>query len=395
MDRLLLPVEPLLPLILEAPPCPSRSWIEVNATAFAANISLIKQLVKNHLITLVVKSNAYGHGMELIAKLGELNPFVDALATATIEEAVTLRKTGITKPIVALYEPGDDFTQAFKEDIQLGVYSYRMLNAVVQAAKAYGTKAVVHLKIDTGLGRMGISSPELGYFMSNFSKAPLIVAGIFTHLADKNNGDESFTQKQLQCFEQAFLIFKGAGYEIPFVHALSSNSLHLSTRYPFLTMARVGAHAYGLTYSHQDMKALRAVIPNALLAPVLSWKTKLMQIKEVPKGTFVGYERTYKTDSPARIGILPIGYADGLPRGLSNKGFILIQNKQVPVIGIVSMNLTTVDVTALDNPMAGEEVTLIGPGPGMSAYDQAALCGTVSLEVTTRLERSIHRTLAC
>lgn len=369
------------------------TWIEIDAHAFWHNVALIKEVIGFQKLALVIKANAYGHGLKEVGRLAQEHPFVDVLCTATIDEAVQLRQLGVTKPIVALYDPGIRLDAAFKESIEVGVYSKGMLERVIAATELSRSSLAIHLKVDTGMVRLGIDPYEVNDVIKRLKDTQLILSGIFTHLADKSKEDEISIHQQLSIFCHVVDAVKQAGYYPPLIHALSSGSLHNTSLYPYLTMARVGAHAYGLMYHTLDRQRLRNIPSEAHFKPILTWKTKIMHLKEVPAGTPVGYGKTFITCRQTKLAILPLGYAEGFPRSLSNRGSVLIKSTLVPVVGIVSMNLITIDVTDITDVTVGQEVTLIGQHEGISATKHAATLGTIALDITTGLSSTITRSI--
>ncbi len=370
------------------------TWIEIDSQAFSSNVALIKKAIGSSQLALVIKANAYGHGLQIVGKLAQEHPLVDVLCTATIDEALELRSAGVSKPIVALYDPGTQFDAAFKDSIALGIYSKGMLERVIRAAYKHASPLSIHLKVDTGMVRLGIEPDEIRGILAQISRTPLIVEGLFTHLADKSIEDETFIHKQLNVFCSLVRGVQDAGYNPQYIHALSSGSLHHTHSYPELTMARVGAHAYGLLYHALDRQRLTTIPANSHFKPILSWKTKIIHIKKVPPGTAVGYGKSFVTSRPTTLAILPLGYAEGLPRSLSNKGTFLIKSQPVSIAGVVSMNLTTIDVTDVLGVSIGDEVTLIGPDPVVSPSKHAATVGTIALEITTAISKHITRSLS-
>jgi alanine racemase len=372
---------------------PLRTWVELKKTDFTHNIDVIQRALSHQQLAIVVKSNAYGHGASLIGSWAEEDPRITMFCTATVAEACTLRAQGVTKPILALYEfCPTALTKALEQHIDLAVYNQQIYQDIRAAAHATGKQARVHLKFDTGMTRLGLSLHDIPSLLTKRADINMLsIQGVYTHLADKESMDQKLTIDQLERFEQIITTFKTNGYELPYVHALSSDTLHLSNHYPFLTMARVGAHCYGLWYTELNKQRLQAQGIEGTLRPLLTWKTELISLKTVPQGIAVGYGKTFITQRPTVIGLLPLGYADGLPRALGNKAHVLIRSQQAPLIGTMSMNLTTVDVTDIVDVEKHDEVTLIGHGKGVTAYTMAEHAGTIPLEITTGIHQAIAR----
>lgn len=372
----------------------ARAWCQISASAFAHNITVIKQALGQNALAMVIKSNAYGHGLELMATLANSNPSIAMLCTTSLAEAEQLITYGVNKPILALYDPFFSLSSLQHSNVRLGVYSYAMLDKVAHAARLLGKKIPIHLKIDTGMTRYGISPESIHHFLAHAAKLPIILEGLFTHLADKSTDDDTISRKQLELFEKVVRTFKSHGYEIPFVHALSSGALHMGADYPFLTMARVGSHCYGLVYDELDNKRMYHQNPSWRLKPLLAWKAKLAGIKKVPAGAAISYNRTYIAQAPMTIGMLPIGYADGLPRSLSNKSFVIINHKKAPLVGLISMNLASIDLTHIPEASLNDEVLVMGPHTGITAHDRAQQCSTLPIDITTAINPALLRTLA-
>jgi alanine racemase len=367
-----------------------RSWIELSASAFAYNIENIKRVTRSHYLAAIVKSQAYGHGLKAISTLAENNSAIHMLCTVYLSEAYFLRQAGITKPLLTLGPLDEPIERALGNDIHIGIYSYKMLELVTRRAQQRNQLPVVHLKIDTGMSRLGIRPEEITFFLRNHNQFPCVVAGVFTHLADKDNPDQTFTHRQLERFINVVYKLKSHGYDIPYVHALSSGSLHLCDAYPELTMARVGTHCYGFFTSHTSRLHMQQKDRAFNLLPVLTWKSRLLSIKRIPAGATVGYARTYTAPTSTLIGIVPVGYADGLCRTLSNKASVLVNGQPALILGLISMNLIAIDLTDISAAL-GDEVTLIGTTPGVTAYDRAQEASTIPIEITSRLHPLLPR----
>lgn len=367
-----------------------RTWIEIDQAAFKHNIQQLLNFTRGKTkMGIVVKANAYGHGMLEIAQLCEKEAAISWLFTVSIEEALQLRTAGISKPILALAYHDGDLEQAIKQDIDITVWDTGICARLEQAAQRAGKNARIHLKIDTGMSRLGLFPHEVPNFVKQIKNLKHIeLFGIFTHLSDTNNSDLSFTHQQLEYFDKLIAELKEAGCTIPFTHALSSGGLLLPHHY---SCVRIGTNAYGFWKSALQQQRFSYALPGITLRPVLRWKTRIIQIKDIKVGDAVGYNRAFIAPHAMRIAILPVGYFDGYARALSGKGIVAVQGKEAPVLGIVSMNLTAIDITGHEHCVIGDEVELISMTPGTSATDIASLLQTINNEVTTRIHPDIPR----
>lgn len=368
-----------------------RTWVEVSASLFNSNVKNIKQLIGNQKIALSIKSNAYGHGLAAIGQLAEENPDILFLCTAHSDEALFLRSIGIKKPILNMvYGDVNDLFECIRQRITLSVTDQAQALRIMEIAEAVNQVVSVHIKVDTGLHRLGCFATEVEDIVKQLEHPLIKLEGIFTHISDKDNRDQEYTQQQLMIFNEAIACLARKKIVFSLVHALSSGVIEFSTQCHY-SMVRPGTNIYGLWSSSISQQRINDQLPDFTLQPVLTWKTRIVQVKTVEIGTCVGYARTYTTTRPTTIAILPIGYWDGYFRGFSNKACVAIKNKLVPVLGIVSMNLVAVDVTDIPCAQVGDEVVLLGNIPGITATDLALLIGTINIEVTTRINPTIPR----
>lgn len=373
----------------------NRTWVEISASAFNHNIDQLKRLAPCHEVAVTVKSNAYGHGLHQIAMLADAHPGVDWLCTAHSDEALSLRRAGIKKPILNLvYCDPQDLAECIKQHIAVTITDSLALAAIAKVAEELKLKALVHIKMDTGLNRLGVSHEYQDDAFIRAMKHPHIsLQGIFTHISDKDNNDQSYTKKQIAFFNSMIAQLRHHGIVVPRTHVLSSGALEFASSNDHHSMIRPGTNIYGLWSSMISQQRIGAQYADFSLQPVMSWKTRIIQIKHLPANTSVGYARTHITSRPTTIAILPVGYFDGYPRGLSNKAQVMIRGTLVPVIGIVSMNLIVIDITDVPQAQINDEVILLGPHPGITATDIATLLGTINIEITTRINPTISRIL--
>lgn len=371
---------------------PHYSWIEIDKAAFLSNLKVVRSLIgPNCTFGFVAKANGYGHGLLQVSTLADQSEFVDYICVSSLSEALRLRDNGILKPILVLAFIDHPIELAISNKIDLVVYSLEYANQINLAAKNMGLIASVHLKIDTGLSRLGFVFESVNNWLTQIIKLEsLSVVGAFTHFAESDNRTSDFTQLQIQRFEDTVLNLNKNGIFPKYLHcANSSGTTRLSTNdlsNPSkieLNFVRVGGLAYGLVKS-KEIEKLIFDKTGQKLQQILSLKSKIIQIKEVKAGEYIGYSRTIQAEKNLTLVVIPIGYADGYPRNLSNKGLAYINGQQAKVIGRVSMNLTTLDITGIPANI-GDIVELIGPKDGIFIKEIAAMVGTIDYEISTRL----------
>ncbi len=369
----------------------TRTTITLSRAAFTANVNNINAVTGHKSLALVVKSNAYGHGMFQMAQMGQEHEGVSWLCIVGIEEALCLRKQGITMPLLVLSFLDGSIDEAIYHDIHLSVSSYEEALAVAAAAQRVGKKAYVHIKLDTGMGRMGFLPDQVGELHKINKLSGIELYGIRTHLSDTGHADHSYSRKQLAEFDRVIDEAQSIGIQFTCTHVQSSSSLDLKPERDY-SFVRVGASAFGLWKSEEQRLLLTSRYPGFDLRPVLEWRAKVVQLKQVPMGSYIGYKRTFKTTKPTRLAIAPIGYWDGFAYSQSNRGVALINNHQVSVVGIVSMNITAFDVTDVPEVKVGDELVLLGNAPSILPHEVAKRAGCITNEVTTLLESSMERT---
>jgi alanine racemase len=341
-------------------------WIEIKKTALEENVALIrKQLRPDTKFMAMVKANAYGHGLAEVSPI--LSPLVDYFGVHTLADAVTLRKLGLkNKILITSPVPVSQIALVQKHRLSVCVPSLEYLQSIKDI------HIPVHLKIDTGMNRLGLSLIDLLSALEILRHSSLTPEGIYTHFhsADEN---ETATLIQLDAFEQAVFQTK---YCFPAVLAHCSNSAAIF-RYPksHLDMVRSGLAVYGL-YPHPDLK------------PILAWKAHPAQSRLASKGETVGYGASFTFDSPRYMSVLPFGYSDGYDRKLSNSGIIYFKKSLFPVVGRISMNFTTI-ATGNINLKNSDVVEIIGPHVPVQKI--AGQVGTIDYEIVSRLDRSIPR----
>ena len=360
------------------------TWAEINLRNLEYNFRLVRKIVgKNVKILVPVKADAYGHGIIAVSKrLERLG--VDYLGVASIDEGIILRQNGIKKPVLVLSPIFPDGVQALlKHNLIPSVCTWELALKLDRQAARRKQKAVIHIKVDTGMHRIGIAHHSARKFVRQVSRLKnILVEGIFTHFPCADN-KPAFTRRQIGMFEALVRQLEKEGIRIPLKHA--ANSLGVLD-YPdgHFNMVRPGLMVYGL--SPRDRLRHK-------LLPVLSLKTKIAYVKAVEKGKGVSYGHTYVTSRRTRLATLPVGYGDGYPRSLSNKAFCLIAGKRVRIIGRICMDQMLADVTNIKNAKTGQEVVLIGrqKDKAISAEELAKLAGTIPYEIVCNLGRRIPR----
>lgn len=363
------------------------TYATVNLAALAHNLSRIKRYLSPGCeVMAVVKANAYGHGaLETAQALTRQG--IGRFAVASLDEGIALRQAGLSASIVvlgALFEK--QVSDLVAHRLTPVVSDGRILPSLAKAARTHPTPYPIHLKVETGMGRLGFSPEELLSILDNpILRSPLQVEGMMTHLADADGKDSIFTERQLGAFRTVLEQIRERGVTIPLVHTANSAAI---VRFPdaHYSLVRPGIMLYGY-------HTLPATVPTPDLRPVLSLRTTIVQLRTIPRGGTVSYNGTFVAPRPTRIAVLPIGYADGYSRRLSHRGSVLIQGRRAPIVGLVCMDMIMVDVTDLASVQVGEIVTLIGQQGRESiwANEVADWIGTISYEVLCGIGSRVPR----
>jgi alanine racemase len=370
-----------------------RTWVEISTAAFNHNIAQIQQLTNMSNLAMVIKSNAYGHGLLPLATLAEGNPAISLLCTAHGDEALALRHAGIKKQILNLVHwSTDNIDDLIQHKITLTIVTQHTALQVIEAAQRCNKEVAVHIKVDSGLGRLGVFAREAEQVIKILDHPLIKIEGIFSHLSDKDGLDQEYTKQQIDIFNTIIAYLADKNITFTHQHILSSGALEFASLYKH-SLIRPGTNVYGFWSSSLSRDRAQSAMPGLFLQPLMTWKTRIMQLKNLATNISVGYARTYITARPTRIAVLPIGYSDGYPRALSNKAHVFIHNCLVPVIGMVSMNLIVVDVTDIPHVAVGDEVVLMGATYGVTATELASLIGTITIELTTGINHSIPRVI--
>jgi len=379
----------------------ASSWCEVSQAAIQANIALLRQRIGPAVrLGVVVKADAFGHGL-IPCATAMVEAGADWLIVNFAYEAIALRQAGITAPI---YICGNvsvaQAPQVVATQARVVLYDADVAHALHQATQGTDTIVPVHLKIETGTHRQGLplaEALELGRLVQALDG--LVLEGITTHYADiEDTTDHRFARQQLTTLQAAQAAFHEAGFEVPIIHSANSAAT-LLWKEAHGSLVRVGIAAYGLWPSTETYVTLLQTaghrpdptIPE--LSPVLSWRTRVAQVKTVPVGGYVGYGRTYRATHPMKIAVLPLGYHEGYDRRLSNLGYVLLHGMRAPVCGRICMNMMMVDVTHIPEVGVGSVATLLGTDGDeqVSAEQLAAWMGTINYEVISRIHPSQPR----
>jgi alanine racemase len=363
-----------------------RAVVEVNLNAISNNIKSIKSKVQAEILA-VVKADAYGHGLVPVAKCA-----IDAGATwlgvALLEEAISLRESGIKAPIVSwLTPPSADFKKAIELDIDLAIPSLKHLEIIVAAGKALGKKPRVHIEVDTGMTRGGLLG-EWPEFLIAAAGADIDVVGFWSHFARADEPGEIANQNQLIEFEGKLAELIAIGITPKYVH-LANSAATLTNSSSHKNIVRLGIAMYGLS---PDVKTMGSS-QDLDLEPAMTLKAEIHLVKRVPAGSPVGYGGTQITSRDTKLAVIAIGYADGIPRNASSAVGVFAAGRKAAIIGRVSMDQFVVDLGADSNAVAGGVVEVFGP-LGYSIDDWAEASGTINYEIVTRIASRVPRIYA-
>lgn len=374
------------------------TWCEVSAANLAHNLELFRKLLQPGTgIAAVVKANAYGHGVAQVVPIME-GLGVEMYAVHSLVEAQDVRACGGTKPILVMgYIPPAQIARMSDPTVHVLLSSREVLRALASRGAELGVAWPVHIKVDTGTHRQGVPPEDAAHLAREAQGAGLAVVGVATHFANiEDTTDHSYAFQQLRRFRQALQLVERVTGQLPYVHAACSAAALLFRETDF-TMARLGISLYGHWPSRETYLSwlLQHGRDGITLKPVLSWRARIGQIKTVGAREPIGYGLSYRTTRVTRVAVLPVGYAEGYPRALSNRGSVLVHGQRAPVLGRVCMNITMVDVTDIPQAAEGDVATLIGPDgeERVTAEELAELCGTINYEILARLSPALPRVL--
>lgn len=367
-----------------------RVFAKIDLDAITYNLkSIEKKLSPETKIIAVVKADGYGHGAAVIAKEIEESDQVFGFAVATAEEAFSLKRNGIRKPILILgYTFELDYEALIQKQIRFTVYSYDMAEAISKAAGKIGTDAYIHIKIDTGMSRIGYqATEESADEIAEIAALPGIVTeGIFTHFARADEKDKSSAKEQLKIFLSMIDMLKERKVEIPFHHCSNSAGI-AELKKSHMDLVRAGIILYGLWPSEEIQR------DSISLKPVMELKSKIVHIKTLEAGRCVSYGGTYQLKEKRKIATIPVGYADGYPRSLSGKGYVLIHGKKAPILGRICMDQFMVDITEIPDAKLLDPVTLLGCDEGsfLSMEELGSLSGRFNYEFACDIGKRVPR----
>ena len=375
-------------------------WAEIDLNAIADNVRELRRITQPQArLMAVVKANGYGHGAVEIARCALQNG-ASFLGVARIEEGIHLREAGIDVPILVFgYTRPHRAGDLLQYDLTQSIHTGATARELSEAAGSLGTNLKIHLKVDTGMGRLGLlpqnfqpNSPEklnpdtIDETLDIAGLSGLDLDGIFTHFASADSADKTYAEYQLDLFLNYLKHLKKAGLNPPLTHAANSGALMDMPR-SHLDLVRPGIAIYGL-YPSDEVDRQRVS-----LKPAMALKSQIIQLKKVPAGFNVSYGSTYTTRKPTTIATVPIGYADGLNRLLSSRGRMLVGGQRVPIVGRVCMDLTMLDVGVIQNVQAGDEVVVFGQqgNETLTVDEMAAELNTINYEIVTGISARVPR----
>lgn len=366
-----------------------RSYAVIDLDAIADNIKAVKACITPDVkVMAVIKTDGYGHGAVEIGRY--LEEDVDYYAVAAVEEAVQLREAGLKLPILILgYTMKAQYAKLVEYGIEQTIYNLEDAKLLGEIAVSMGKQAEIHIALDTGMGRIGfVPDAESADIVKEISLLPgIVIKGMFTHFSTADEADKTYSHMQMERYDAFVKLLEERGVEIPVKHICNSAGIMEFDHHRF-QMVRSGIVTYGLYPSEEVVKE------NLLLKPALEWKAHVVHVKTAGPGLGVSYGKTFVTSAPeTKIATINVGYGDGYPRALSNKGRVLIHGKSVPIIGRVCMDQFMVDVTGMDDVQVEDEVTLIGRDGDefISVEEAAALAGTFNYEFVCDIGKRIPR----
>jgi alanine racemase len=372
------------------------TWAQVSLENLRHNFGAVERHIGPGInICAVVKADAYGHGAVECARALEAEG-ARWLGVTSLDEAIPLRDAGIHTRILLMtgFWRGEE-EEIIRLQLTPTVWEPGRVELLEKAASGLGLPRLpVHLKVDTGMGRLGVAPEDLNQVCAALKSSPhLLLEGLSTHLASSEVLDAPSVDDQLQRFEQVRNLLRNQGFDPPLIHAANTGAV-ISRRESWNTMVRPGIALYG--YHLPFERAGREVSGSKLrlaVKPVLTWKTRILSLREVRANQPLGYGGTYVTRAPARIAVLPVGYADGLNRALSSRGRVIVREHYAPIVGRISMDLTLADVTGLPGVAVGDEVVLLGALDGLNvdAREHAELASTNVYEILCAISKRVPR----
>ncbi|MBD3334600.1 MAG: alanine racemase [Candidatus Eisenbacteria bacterium] len=379
-----------------APPSAAASWIEIDTGAYRHNLAEFRRLIRPETrLMAVVKGNAYGHGLRLLAPVAA-QWGADALGVNDLAEAAVLLAMELGRPI-HLLGPAlpQQLAEAADQPLEFTVASLEGLEALARGARRTGSRPRCHVKVETGCHRQGFTADLLPQVIDLFRRNPQLEwAGLSTHFANiEDTTDHTYARAQLESFHEIQARLARDGFKPPMLHTACSAATIVMPE-THLDLVRVGISSYGIWPSRETLVSARmhgAAGPD--LRPVMTWKSRVAQLKPVGSRAYIGYGCTHRTTRATRMAIVPVGYADGYDRRLSGVGHVLVRGRRAPILGRVCMNMVMADMTDVDGVAVGDEVVLLGRqgDEEITAYDLARLCQTIAYEITTRVAAHVPR----
>ena len=360
------------------------TWAEVNLGRLSRNLQAIRAHVAPAKVMIVVKANAYGHGLAEVARY--LGPLADYIGVAVLEEGIFLRELGVKAPILVLGGIwGDQVPQYLQHDLTLTASSVERLEQIDSAAEQMGVQAKVHLKIDTGMERIGVHYYTAGTIQAAALRCTHVqVEGIFSHFANSDAADLTHAHLQLERFQEVLRFYEMHSLPMPIRHMANSAAI-LQLQESHLDMVRPGILLYGVYPAKQVTRTVE-------VWPALAWKSRVVYFKVVKAGHPVSYGSTWQSDHPVRIVTVPVGYGDGYFRSMSNQAQVLIRGKKYPQVGRICMDQMMINIEA-DSAYNGDEVTLMGESgsAAITAQELADWAGTIPYEILTNINTRVPR----
>jgi alanine racemase len=360
------------------------TWVEVDLARLAANLQAIRRHVAPAQVMLVVKANAYGHGLVEVARA--LAPLADCIGVAVLEEGILLRELGIQSPILVLGGIwGDQVPHFLAHDLMLTASSVGRLEQIEEAAAALGTRAKVHLKIDTGMERVGIHYFNAHHLQEAACRCRHVeVHGIYSHFANADAEDLSHARLQLERFQEVLRFYERRGLPPPLRHMANSAAV-LSLPEATFDLVRPGILLYGVYPAPQVRRTVQ-------VSPALAWKSRVVYFKVVPPGHPVSYGSTWEADHPVRMATIPVGYGDGYFRSMSNRAEVILRGRRYPQVGQICMDQLMIDLE-WSSAYNGDEVVLVGEDgeARITVEDLADWAGTIPYEVLTNINTRVPR----
>jgi len=368
------------------------TWVEISLSKLRRNFQRIRELAGARKVMAVIKADAYGHGAVPVSKcLAECG--VDWFGLATVEEAIELREAGVQQPVLllgGLYM--SDPAHLIEYRLTPSISSTMRLDTYSECARQYGRPIEFHLKIDSGLGRLGLPLDRVAAFVSHYRELPgLQMRGLFTHLASAEDLVASQTDEQGERFTAGLALLRDLRGEPEWIHVSNSAALVTARKFPE-NLVRIGALLYG--YCMPLIVPPGQELPRVPeFEPVLTFKSRIVYMKDVPSGTPLGYSAAFYTRRTSRIATVPVGYADGLSHALSNRGYAIVRGRRARIVGSISMDLSLLDVTDIPGTNIGDEVILMGQEGecSITALEIAQLLDTVPYEILCSIGKRVPR----